>query len=218
MSRPQTPQTPVQPEHSTLQARPVSPCFTPGTRIVTAAGEVAVEDLRPGDKVVTRDSGLQEIAWVGRRALSWADLAANPQLKPVFLAKGSLGRGLPERDMMLSPDHRLLVDHDRSAALFREREVLVAARHLGAAQGNPSVDVTGIEYLHFMFDRHQIVLSDGVWTESFQPSDRVMHGMDESQRGEILKLFPDLASRKVLARFTAARRVLTRRELSLMAS
>lgn len=218
MSEPQKPHTPGQPEHSAMQARAVSPCFTPGTRIVTAAGEVAVEDLRPGDKVVTRDSGLQEIAWVGRRALSWADLAANPQLKPVFLAKGSLGRGLPERDMMLSPDHRLLVDHDRSAALFREREVLVAARHLGAAQGNAAVDVTGIEYLHFMFDRHQIVLSDGVWTESFQPSDRVMHGMDEAQRGEILKLFPDLASRKVLARFTAARRVLTRRELSLMAS
>lgn len=218
MSKPQTPQTPGQPDHSAMPARPVSPCFTPGSRIVTAAGEVAVEDLRPGDKVVTRDSGLQEIAWVGRRALSWADLAAHPQLKPVFLAKGSLGRGLPERDMMLSPDHRLLVANERGTALFREREVLVAARNLGAAQGNAVVDVTGITYLHFLFDRHQIVLSDGVWTESFQPSDRVMHGMDEAQRREIMKLFPDLGSRKVQARFTAARRVLTRREWSLMAS
>ena len=59
---------------------------------------VAIEALRPGDKVVTRDNGLQEIRWIGSKAMSWADLMAAPHMKPVLITQGSLGNGLPERD------------------------------------------------------------------------------------------------------------------------
>lgn len=195
----------------------VIPCFTPGTMIATPRGEVAVENLRPGDKVITRDNGMQEIRWMGRRDLSWEDLAAAPHLKPVLVRAGSLGNGLPERDIMVSPNHRLLVANDRTALYFDEHEVLVAAKHLVAGNGIRSVDAAGISYVHFMCDRHEVVLSNGAWTESFQPGDMTLKGMGNSQRSEIYELFPELKTEAGLGTYVAARRTLKRHEATLIA-
>ncbi len=170
----------------------VIPCFTPGTMIATPRGEVAVESLRPGDRVITRDNGIQEIRWTGAREMSWSDLTVNPHLKPILVRQGSLGNGLPERDMMVSPNHRLLVANDRTALYFDEHEVLVAAKHLVSGKGVHEVDSIGTTYIHFMFDRHEVVLSNGAWTESFQPGDVTLKGMGNAQRTEIFDLFPDL--------------------------
>src|SRR6056297_323437 len=85
------------------------PCFTPGTRILTDRGYVAVEDLKVGDGVRTRDAGVQRLAWVGEVALSAADLRARPEFQPVRLCANALGAGRPARDMLVSPQHRILV-------------------------------------------------------------------------------------------------------------
>ncbi len=195
----------------------VIPCFTPGTMIATPRGEMPVEKLQPGDRVITRDNGLQEIRWIGSRSLSWRDLNAAPHLKPVLVRQGSLGNGLPERDMMVSPNHRLLVANDRTALYFDEHEVLVAAKHLIAGQGVHSVDSLGTTYIHFMFDRHEVVLSNGAWTESFQPGDMTLKGMGNAQRSEIFDLFPDLKTEAGLETYGAARRTLKRHEAVLLA-
>ena len=195
----------------------VIPCFTPGTMIATPRGEVAVETLRQGDKIITRDNGIQEIRWVGHKDMSWRDLAANPHLKPVLVRQGSLGNGLPERDMMVSPNHRLLVANDRTALYFDEHEVLVAAKHLVSTQGVHSVDSMGTSYIHFMFDRHEVVLSNGAWTESFQPGDYTLRGMGNAQRAEIFDLFPELKTEPGLENYSAARRTLRRHEAALLA-
>src|SRR5690606_22901210 len=108
----------------------IVPCFTPGTSIATPAGERLVEDLKVGDRIITRDNGLQEIRWIGRKTLDWKVLNANPHLKPVLIRQGSLGHGLPERDLMVSPNHRVLVANDRTSLYFEEHEVLVSAKHL----------------------------------------------------------------------------------------
>ena len=84
-------------------------CFTPGTRITTARGPVAVETLAVGERVVTRDHGLQAIRWIGGKHLDGALLAGNPALQPVLIQRGALGPGAPERDMMVSPQHRMLI-------------------------------------------------------------------------------------------------------------
>ena len=194
----------------------VIPCFTPGTLIATPRGEVPVESLRAGDKVITRDNGLQEVRWIGSRALTWADLAAAPHLKPVLVHQGSLGNGLPERDMLVSPNHRLLVANDRTALYFDEHEVLVAAKHLIAGQGVHSVDSMGTTYIHFMCDRHEVVLSNGAWTESFQPGDMTLKGMGNAQRSEIFDLFPDLKTEVGISHYAAARRTLKRHEAVLL--
>ena len=194
----------------------VIPCFTPGTLIATPRGEVPVESLRAGDKIVTRDNGIQDIAWTGSKTLKWADLNANPHLQPVLVRQGSLGNGLPERDMMVSPNHRLLVANDRTALYFDEHEVLVAAKHLVGSKGVHTLDSMGTTYIHFMFAQHEVVLSNGAWTESFQPGDYTLKGMGNAQRSEILELFPDLKTVEGLADYTAARRTLKRHEARLL--
>jgi hypothetical protein len=181
-----------------------SPCFTPGTQITTERGDCPVEQLAVGDRVITRDNGIQVVRWVGRTQLFLHDFQAEPHLLPVFISKGAFGKGLPERDMRLSPNHRVLVASGRTSLRFSEPEVLVAAKHL-TSQGVHVVQSSGTTYLHFMCDRHEIVLADGVWTESFQPDDQSLKGLGNAQRLEIHELFPDLKTEAGRAAYTSAR-------------
>jgi Ca2+-binding RTX toxin-like protein len=192
------------------------PCFTPGTAIATPRGEKLVEELKVGDKVITRDNGLQEIRWIGQRALSGEELTRSPHLRPVLIRAGSLGHGLPERDMLLSPQHRILLNSDRAALYFEEREVLAAAKHLVGIEGVSQVETRSATYIHFMCDQHEVVLSNGTWTESFQPGEQVLDGMGAAQRDEIYDLFPELRAIEGLEAYQAARRSLKRHEAQLL--
>ncbi|KAF0675143.1 Hint domain-containing protein [Profundibacterium mesophilum] len=195
----------------------IIPCFTPGSLIATASGERLVEDLREGDRIITRDNGFQEIRWVGARRLGFRDLTRQPHLRPVLIRQGALGNGMPMRDMMVSPNHRVLVANDQTALYFEEREVLVAAKHLVNGSSITSVEALGACYIHFMFDHHEVVLSDGSWTESFQPGDYTLKGLGDAQRREIFALFPDLAETPALEGYRSARRTLKRHEAELLA-
>ncbi|QFT47077.1 Hemolysin, chromosomal [Roseivivax sp. THAF40] len=194
----------------------IVPCFTPGTKVATPQGERLVEDLREGDKIITRDNGLQEIRWVGRKDLSGFELARKPHMKPVLIRAGSLGNNLPEHDMLVSPNHRMLVNNDKTALYFEEREVLAAAKHLTGLEGVDEVRALGVSYIHFMFDRHEVVLANGAWTESFQPGDYSLKGIGNAQRNEILELFPELAETEGLKGYAAARRSLKKHEARLL--
>ena len=194
----------------------VIPCFTPGTMIATPRGEVPAETLKEGDKVLTRDNGIQEIRWAGRCDLTRGDLADAPHLAPVLIKAGSLGNDLPERDMLVSPNHRMLVANDKTALYFEEHEVLVAAKHLIGNAGIAKARTLGTSYLHFMFDRHEVVLGNGAWTESFQPGDMTLGGMGNAQRQEIFELFPELQSSKGRETYQAARKTLKKHEAAVL--
>jgi Ca2+-binding RTX toxin-like protein len=194
----------------------VIPCFTPGTMIATPMGERRVEDLAVGDRVITRDNGIQAIRWVGRRDLTAAEMARASHLRPVRIRAGALGNGLPERDLLVSPNHRILIANEKTSLYFDDREVLVAAKHLIALDGVDVVEVDDLAYIHIMFDQHEVVLSDGAWTESFQPGDQTLAGMDDDQRDEIFELFPDLKTRAGLEGYSAARRSLKKHEAQLL--
>lgn len=196
----------------------VIPCFTPGSMIATPKGEIAAEDLRVGDRVITRDNGIQEILWVGQRKLTGAELRLNMHLQPVWIRAHSLGKGLPERDMLVSPNHRILVANDRTQLYFEDHEVLVAAKHLTGSKGISSITASNVTYIHFMCARHEVVLSDGAWTETFQPGDYTLKGMGNAQRNEIFEIFPDLRTPEGLENFQAARRTLKRHEAKLLIS
>ncbi|WP_425046526.1 Hint domain-containing protein [Primorskyibacter sp. S87] len=191
-------------------------CFTPGTLIATPKGERRVETLEVGDRVITRDNGIQEIRWIGSKTLTGENLEHAHHLRPVLIRKGALGNGLPERDMMVSPNHRVLVANDKTALYFEEREVLVAAKHLTGLEGVDIVDVSDVTYIHFMFDQHEVVLSDGAWTESFQPGDHSLAGIGNAQRTEIFELFPELETREGLEAYQSARRSLKKHEARLL--
>lgn len=194
----------------------VIPCFTPGTLIATPKGERAVEELKVGDKIITRDNGIQEIRWLGAKTLDWRALGTQPHLRPVLIRKGSLGHGLPERDMLVSPNHRVLVANDQTQLYFEEREVLVAAKHLVNNAGVSVAESLGTTYIHFMFDHHEVVLSDGAWTESFQPGDYTLKGIGNAQRIEILGLFPELKDQQGIDGYATARRTLKKHEAQML--
>jgi hypothetical protein len=145
-------------------------CFTPGTRLATPDGARAIEDLRPGDRVLTADNGPQPVVWVGRRHLTGARLYAMPHLRPVRIRGGALGSGVPEGVLAVSPQHRVLVRGAVARALWNTPEVLVEAAHLIDDRA-VTVDCSArsVDYVHILFEAHQIVWANGVATESFHP-------------------------------------------------
>lgn len=193
----------------------IVPCFTPGTRVATDRGLSLVETLSEGDLVLTRDHGLQPIRWVGRRDLTAKDLSTLPHLRGVKIAADALGDGLPHRDMIVSPNHRILLSDPKMELMFGASEVLVAAKHLLHLPGITRDESPVLSYIHFMFERHEIVFSDNIWSESFQPGQQAMMGLEGPQRAEIYELFPDLADdpQKV---FPTARRVAQKHEARLL--
>ncbi|MDP4033395.1 MAG: Hint domain-containing protein, partial [Pseudorhodobacter sp.] len=194
----------------------IIPCFTPGTLITTPMGLRRVEALQAGDQILTRDSGFQEICWAGRRDLGLAELIVNPALRPVRIAKGALGDGLPQRDMLVSPQHRMLIEGVRAELLFGEREVLVAAIHLVGQPGIEQVMPRGVSYIHVMCSQHEIVQAEGAWTESFQPGSGTLGAMERAQRDEVLALFPELANG--VRSYPAARATLKAHEARVLLS
>ncbi|MFT4706333.1 MAG: hypothetical protein ACJAXK_002283 [Yoonia sp.] len=193
------------------------PCFTPGTAIATPRGEVPVEALKVGDKVFTRDNGIQVISWVGGRTLSASDLKKTPKYQPVMVRAGALGPNLPETDLLVSPNHRLLMTGRDNELYFDEQEVLAAAKHLVHLDGVDVVEaISGIQYIHIMFAQHEVILSNGAWTESFQPGDYSLRGVGQEQRKELFELFPELATVDGVEKYGAARTTLRRHEAKLL--
>ncbi|MDA9019970.1 Hint domain-containing protein [Flavimaricola sp.] len=187
-------------------------CFTPGTTIATPRGEKPVEDLRQGDRIITRDSGIQELRWVGHKDITGPTLSRSPHLAPVLIKAGALGNGLPERSMMVSPNHRILVASDRTQLYVEDQEALIAAKHLANGSGVQPVTIAKTTYIHLMFDRHEVVLSNGSWTECFHPGDYSLKGKGNSQRIELIELFPELKAAAGLADVESERRARQRRE------
>lgn len=167
------------------------PCFCRGTLILTNRGPVAVEQLAVGDLVVTRDHGLQPLRWTGSRSLDRIDLALAPKLRPIRIRAGALGNGLPETNLMVSPQHRVLVRSSIAQRMFGAAEVLVAAKQLLAIEGIEQVDAEAVDYVHILFDRHEIVTSNGAETESLYTGAEALKAVGPAAREEILALFPE---------------------------
>ncbi len=173
------------------------PCFTAGTMILTPHGEVPVEQLRPGDRVVTRDNGAKPALWVGQRHLGRADLDRQPALRPVRIAPGGWAG---ERGLVVSPQHGLLA---RGTARGGE-DMLIRATHLARLKGGKARIAQGVRsvtYVHLMFDAHQVVFSNGVATESFYPGQWGLNSLAQGPLLELLHLFPDLRAAPVEAAY-----------------
>ncbi|ETD87374.1 Hint domain-containing protein [Rhodobacter capsulatus] len=173
-------------------------CFTPGTLIDTPAGPRPVEALRPGDRVSTRDDGAQEILWIGSRRMSGARLYALPHLRPVRLGAVRLRAGAPgllrpAADLLVSPQHRVLVRGAAARALFNEPEVLVQACDLvDDAAVRVATRLPEVTYLHLLFARHQVIRANGIETESFHPAATEVESIAEDQRQALLRLCPGI--------------------------
>ena len=192
------------------------PCFTPGTMIATPRGAVPVETLEVGDRVVTRDNGFQTIEWVGKKRLDHLLLKTLKALRPIRITAGALAENVPDRDMQVSPAHRMLIVSNVAQLYFGQSEVLVAAKDMCDIPGVDVAETPYVTYVHFLCENHELVLADGAWSESFQPNDFSLKGMDEDQREELFALFPELATPKGIKDYRAARPSLSRQEAALI--
>lgn len=169
------------------------PCFTRGVAITVRDGQKPVEDLAVGDLVLTRDNGLQPIRWIGSRRIGGTVLERNPRLCPIRIRAGALGGNTPASDLIVSPQHRILVRSKLAQRMFGIDEVLVAARQLLDVDGvEIARDMPEVEYFHFMFDDHQLVLANGAETESLYAGPGALNAVGPAARDEILALFPEL--------------------------
>lgn len=176
------------------------PCFVAGTLIVTPDGERPVEALRPGDLVMTQDDGAQPLRWVGRRRVE-----ATGAFAPVRIRAGTFGA---HRDLVVSPQHRVLIRDTLAELLFGEAEVLVAAKDLIDGQAITLREGGMVDYVHLLFDRHQVVFSEGLATESFLPGPQTTQSFDLAVIAEICALFPELDPLTGRGYSPAARRTL----------
>lgn len=141
-------------------SNPNAVCFAAGTRILTARGEVPVEQLRPGDLVATvsgRGQPLQPVLFLGRRRIALAGHPNAAELAPIRIAAGALAENTPHRDLLVSPDHCLFLDGHLvpSRLLVNGHNITIEA------------DLPEVTYFHVELAAHDVVLAEGAPAESW---------------------------------------------------
>jgi hypothetical protein len=136
------------------------PCYAAGTHILTESGEVLVEDIAVGDRLVTvREGGpmTRQVVWIGRRRLDITRHAEPELVRPVRILAGAFAPGVPERDLRLSPHHAVYLDgvFFEAASLVNGRTIFVEAH------------TRFVTYHHVELDSHDVILAEGLPAESF---------------------------------------------------
>ena len=156
-----------------------------GTRITLSDGsQRPVEDLAIGDRVLTRDNGMQPIRWIGKRTVQAVGAFA-----PVVISDGVLGNA---ENITVSQQHRMLISDWRAEVMVGSKDVLIQAADL---VNDDTIYVrTGgfVEYTQLVFDQHQILYAEGVPTESLHMSRQILSNLPDEVASEVLALFPDL--------------------------
>lgn len=169
------------------------PCFTPNVRLATKNGLIPAGQIQVGDLLQTADNGYQPVIWVGKRYLDPLELALRPSLKPYSVRPGGLLS--PDRPMLLSPQHRLLVNQNSIGRDLPFEERFVSAKLLS------EVDQTchqldgigeGVTYIHLMTEQHQVIFAEGIATETFWPGPEAIRGLSKDDMHELFSLFPEL--------------------------
>lgn len=146
----------VQADQAVLMAEELA-CFCAGMRLAAEAGATPVEALRIGDRLWTRDGGLRPIVWIGRTSVARRFVDPLRGL-PIRIKAGALGENCPGRDLLLSPDHAVLIDG-----------VLI---HAGALVNGASIlrddEIDEIfVYYHVELAEHAVIFAENAPVESF---------------------------------------------------
>ncbi|MEZ5778981.1 MAG: Hint domain-containing protein [Paracoccaceae bacterium] len=159
-------------------------CFGPGTMIATQAGELPVEWLAPGDRVLTLDHGYQPVLWVGRSPVDAGMVARG--FDAVEIAGETCGGSAPRHPLRLTPCHRVLLNGPDLGLHFGESEVLAAAQHLVGGDGIARVPVeAGQQFHQVLLPEHEVILAEGLWVESLFAASRMIAMLPPGQRWRI---------------------------------
>ncbi len=178
------------PDINTLVYGPLSPgdsgaaCFTAGTMVDTSDGARRIETLQPGDAVNTLDNGLQPVRWVGQRTVP-----GRGRFAPIRICAGTLGA---KADVLVSPQHRILISGWQAELMFGEAEILVPAISLVNGTTVIRAPNDSVTYVHLLFDHHQLLSTAGLVSESFFPGRQGLAGLAPETAEELFTLFPEL--------------------------
>jgi hypothetical protein len=171
------------------------PCFLRGTIVQLPNSSGLVENLKAADLVHTLGNDYQPIRWIGSRKLDAIDLAANPKLRPIRIRAGALGDNIPDQDLTVSPQHRMLIRSVIAKRMFDTDEILVPAVKLLALDGVERVEeATEVEYFHILFDKHEVIFANGAPSESLYTGKQAMKSLSPQAREEITTLFPEICN------------------------
>lgn len=151
-------------------------CFGVGTNIRTPLGSVEIENLRIGDQVVTADNGTQTIRFIQRQHFVFRK--REDKNRPIVFKAGSLGAGLPRRDLVVSPQHRMLLpskgvpNAESSSGVFYPAKSLTDMPGVRVKRG-----VKFVDYFHLLLDRHEVIFAEGLPTESLFPGPMALQNM-----------------------------------------
>jgi len=157
-------------------------CFCGGTDILTPLGYRKVDTLAAGDLVLNDAGEAVPILWIGHSGASVEEMRNDPARRPIRIPAQSIANGVPHADLYVSAQHRIVFEGFRTDLYFGEPNVMVLAKDLVGAiaeQVTPDRDVT---YFHVLLDRHEMLVSNGLATESFQPSLRSYNGISPGMR------------------------------------
>jgi hypothetical protein len=160
--------------------------FARGTMITLANGaQTPIEDLRPGDRVLTRDHGGQPIRWIGR-----ATLKAVGPFAPVVITMGTLGNA---GDLIVSQHHRMFLYQRQRVAGLPTSELLVQAKHLVDGERVFLREGGFVDFLSLVFDRHEIIYAEGVPAESLMVNDATVSRLPPELSADVKARFPGLS-------------------------
>jgi len=187
----------------------------------TARGPVLARDIRVGDRLVTRDNGLQTVRWTGTSTVMYGDETQPPadgQLPtgPVRIRAGVLGTDPQAGNLVLAPGHRVLVRHALNELLFAVDEAMVAVGDLTYIDGVDFVPRSVGRWTHFLLDQHEMVRANGLWVETFAPDMWSIRVAYPDQWTEITEAMPRLRYDNSTASYVEARITLDGREVQLL--
>lgn len=161
-------------------------CFAAGTLIDTDLGPRPIEQLAPGDRVRVWSGGFRPVRLLLSSRKTAAQLQRHPGLRPVVISADALGPGLPERDLVVSRQHRVLVNSPIVARMFGRDEALVAACRLTSLPGVYLNETPqDISYFHLVLEDHDVVLANGLPCESFLPGREALRMLPPQARVQL---------------------------------
>lgn len=166
-------------------------CVTVECLVSTPGGARAAGTLGAGDLVSTVDGAVVQLTWCGVSRFPWADQMGSAFRRPIRIAKGALGPGVPERAMLVSPDQTVLCDGG-PARRFDGAAVLLPALALTALPGVRHMPaLPGLGYVHLLCGRREVLRIDGVAMGSLLPGRASANVMVQAQRRALTDVLPD---------------------------
>ncbi len=163
-------------------------CYCESTLITTSKGEIPAGALRPGDLVMTLDHGLQPIRWIHSDNCPLEEVGVDA--KPVLIAAGALGNGRPHQDLIVSPQHRLLVGGGGQLDGWFKTESFAPAKSLTGLHGIRHMKGKNtITWIHFACDRHEVVTANGCLSESLLLGPMVLNALKRNERSELADIY-----------------------------